>query len=131
MKDYIENRIYIRKNSGNLNDYDILDELYIKVKLREEYFISGLIDEINEDLLEYVDDITENIMGINDSHVGYNIINPNIPNTTDPKKILKVLAAKAEYLKSGMTAGRYAGIVNILDDFAQTMNRYIYLSSDR
>lgn len=53
-----------------------------------------LIDEINEDLLEYVDDITENIMGLNDSRVGYNIINPNIPNTTDPKEILKVLAAK-------------------------------------
>ena len=80
-----------------------------------------LIDEINDDLLEYVDDITENIMGLNDSRFGYGIINPNIPNTT----------AKAEYLKSGMTAGRYSGIVNILDDFAQTMNRYIYLSSDR
>lgn len=90
-----------------------------------------LIDDINDDLLEYVDDITENIMGLNDSRFGYGIINPNIPNTTDPKEILKVLAAKAEYLKSGMTAGRYAGIVNILDDFAQTMNRYVYLSSDR
>lgn len=90
-----------------------------------------LIDEINDDLLEVIDDITENIMGIEDDRFSYNILNPNIPQTTDTKAILKVLAAKAEQLNSFMSAGRYAGIANILDDFAQTLNRYIYLSDDR
>lgn len=90
-----------------------------------------LLDEINEDLLEYIDDITENIMGLEDSRFGYGVLNPVIPNTTDHKAILKVLCAKADNLKSWMSSGRYAGIVNILDDFSQTMNRYIYLSDDR
>lgn len=90
-----------------------------------------LIDEINDDLLEVIDDITENIMGIEDDRFGYNILNPNIPQTTDTKAILKVLAAKAEQLNSFMSGGKYSGIANILDDFAQTLNRYIYLSDDR
>lgn len=115
-----------------------VNELYGSyLKLKEIHWntysksIHLLIDEINDDILDYIDDITENIMGLEDTRFGYNVIDPNIPNTADHKAILKVLSAKAENLKSWMTAGRYAGIVNILDDFAQTMNRYIYLSDDR
>lgn len=90
-----------------------------------------LIDEINDDLLEYIDDITENILGINDNRPGYGILHPNIPNSSDTKAILQVLANKNEYLKSYLVAGRYAGLVNVLDDLAQTLNKYIYLSDDR
>ena len=39
-------------------------------------------------------------MGIADDRFGYDILNPNIPQTTDHKAIIKVLAAKAEVLKS-------------------------------
>lgn len=90
-----------------------------------------LLDEINEDLLEYIDDISENIMGLEDARFGYGVLDPNIPNTTDPKSILKVLSAKSSQLRYELSSSRYAGLTNILDDFAQTMNRYLYLSDDR
>ena len=90
-----------------------------------------LLDEINDDILEVIDDLSDNIMGIHDSRFGYNILIPSIPNTTDPKELLQVLSAKATYLKSSMDSGIYAGLHNILDDFAEKLNRYIYLILDR
>lgn len=60
-------RIYIRENNEE-QDYDMLDEVYIKIKLRKDCFISELLDGIRDGLyqnelgerdLEYIERLTK------------------------------------------------------------------------
>lgn len=89
-----------------------------------------LCDDIMGTLIDTSDRLLENLMGL-EQRPGFNIINPNIPNTTSLEEILNVLNKESCVLESYLTSPIYSGITNITNDFREAINKYLYLSTLR
>lgn len=108
--------------------YFKVKEIHFNTKNQAAHSLS---DEVSGTLIEFADRLFENFMGVYE-RCGFNILEPHIPDTEDLKKILIVLRSKMNKLTSAITEdSELQGLVNVLNDYQETFNKYIYLSDNR
>lgn len=103
-------------------------------KLREIHWNSTKLSTHNSsdaamgDIMDTIDALFESIMGI-EGRPGYDVIHPVIPTGKNTTEVLKVLAMKTSKLEEQLTSTIYSGVLNILNDFKEDLNKHIYLST--
>ena len=89
-----------------------------------------LIDDIDSDVLKYEDDIAECVMGILDTRFGVGDLKTLIPEAKALDGVLKEMKKDLIEFKSKVgDSADVAGLVNILDDFMQSINKWNYLKT--
>lgn len=85
-----------------------------------------LIDEFDEDLLEFDDEVMEDAQAIF-GRIEVGMIQPQLPKATNFNDLLNELRADLVKTKDMLTEKMYTGIINVVDDFFHTVNKNIYL----
>ena len=90
------------------------------------YSIHKIIDEFDESLLDFDDNIMEDAQSI------FNVIepgelNPILPKSMEIEDLLGEIRAELADMKEKLTEKMYTGIINEVDDFWHTVNQTIYL----
>lgn len=90
-----------------------------------------LCDEIQDDLMDYEDKFAECCMGIENKHFQIGKLLPMLPNSESLLPLLKELEKDILELKKKMNDTTESGIVNILDELMQIVNKYKYRSTQK
>lgn len=85
-----------------------------------------LIDEFDEDLLEFDDEVMEDAQAIF-GRIKVGMIQPVLPKATNFKDLLIEIRADLVKAKDVLSEKMYTGIINVVDDFFHTVNKNIYL----
>ena len=85
-----------------------------------------LIDEFDEDLLEFDDEVMEDAQAIF-GRIKVGMIQPVLPKATNFKDLLIEIRADLVKAKDILSEKMYTGIINVVDDFFHTVNKNIYL----
>ena len=89
-----------------------------------------LIDDIDGDVLKYEDDIAECVMGILETRFGVGDLKTLIPEAKALDGVLKEMKKDLIEFKSKVgDSADVAGLVNILDDFMRSVNKWNYLKT--
>ena len=100
-----------------------LKELHFNAPSMAEH---KLIDEFDEDLLEFDDEVMEDAQAIF-GRIKVGMIQPQLPKATNFNDLLNELRADLVKTKDMLTEKMYTGIINVVDDFFHTVNKNIYL----
>lgn len=89
-----------------------------------------LTDEIDKAVLEYEDRIAENLMGYLGTKYGRGDLKALLPSSSELEGILTELSDDIATfrLETGEVKDD-AGVANIIDDFAESLNRWKYLAT--
>ena len=115
---------FIRSLENRLHGYH--------TRLKELHFAAPnmsthkLIDEFDEELLEFDDEIMEDAQAIF-GRFKVGMIQPILPKSTNFKDLLIEIRADLVKTKDNLTEKMYTGIINVVDDFFHTVNKNIYL----
>ena len=87
-----------------------------------------IIDEFSSEIADFEDSLAENSIALLD-FVYPGDLNPTLPEETEFESLLEAVRALLSGLKTDCSEELYwSGVVNIIDDFWTTTNRYIYLT---
>lgn len=109
----------------------------IYLRIREFHFNThieaehNLTNSLMPSLMDYADSVMENQMGINDSRPGMDIIRITPCTESTLVDTLKYLSNEISNYRETLDETTQIGIINILDDFAQDVNKWIYLSRNK
>lgn len=104
-----------------------------KTRLKELHWSSPshsfhiIIDEFSGELAEFEDALAENSIALLD-FVYPGDLNPELPKEKDFESDLEAIRALLSSLKSECEDKCWSGVINLIDDFWTTVNRYIYLA---
>ena len=104
-----------------------------KTRLKELHWsapshsIHVITDEFSDELSKFEDDLTENAIALLD-FVYPGDLNPVLPEEKDFEKQLEAIRGILSLIKSECEDKFWSGIINLVDDFWTTVNRYIYLA---
>lgn len=113
----------------NLHGYLIrLKEIHWNTTSNSEHL---LCDEIEDTLCECEDRFAENIMGYYGQHLKIGFLKPLLPNSHELTAMLKELEKETIALKPLAHANDKSGIMNVLDDILECVNKYKYRSTQK
>lgn len=93
------------------------------------YSLHTVIDDFDESFLKFEDEIMENMQALFEV-IKPGELSPELPGAMDFKTLLEDLRGVLVNVKKDIDDGMmYTGIINIIDDFFATINKYIYLVS--
>jgi DNA-binding ferritin-like protein len=102
-----------------------LKELHFSASSMSEH---KLIDDFDEELLEFDDNIMEDAQAIF-GRIRVGMIQPVLPKSTTFGDLLNEIRADLVKTKDTLTEKMYTGIINVVDDFFHTVNKNIYLNN--
>ncbi len=92
------------------------------------YSLHKVIDDFDQDLCKFEDEIMENMQAIFE-FIQPGDLNPELPAAMDFMTLLEDLRGVLVGVKKEAADNMmYTGIVNIIDDFFATVNKYVYLT---
>ena len=107
--------------------HSLLKTLHWSTKNHSEHILT---DEIDSSLLEYEDKLAENAMGRLNTRFGVGDLKTLLPQAKTLDGALKELESDINEVKSKLDDDKkYAGIINILDDFCEDINKWNYLKT--
>ena len=117
---------FIMSLENRLHGYHTrLKELHFSAASMAEH---KLIDEFDEELLEFDDEVMEDSQAIF-GRIGVGMIRPVLPKSTSFSDLLNEIRADLVKTKDTLTEKMYTGIINVVDDFFHTVNKNIYLNN--
>lgn len=117
---------FIMSLENRLHGYHTrLKELHFSASSMSEH---KLIDEFDEELLKFDDEIMEDAQAIF-GRIGVGMIQPVLPKSTTFDDLLNEIRADLVKIKNTLTEKMYTGIINVVDDFFHTVNKNIYLNN--
>ena len=90
------------------------------------YSIHKIIDEFDEDLLEFDDTIMEDAQSIF-GNIQPGMIQPILPEEMEIEALLRGIRGMLAEMKDNLQEKLYTGIINTVEDFWATINKTIYL----
>ena len=115
---------FIRNLENRFHGYHTrLKELHFSALTMAEH---KLIDEFDEEFLEFDDEVMEDAQAIF-GRIEVGMIQPVLPKSTSFKDLLIEIRADLVKTKDTLTEKMYTGIINVIDDFFHTVNKNIYL----
>lgn len=102
-----------------------LKEIHLHTTNQSEH---ELTDRCKWVISNFYDSLLEGMLGITDSKLEFNSIKPIIPETADVVELLKTLKRKADNLNQYICHSEFAQLENLLDEFINDLNKYIYLA---
>lgn len=120
---------------GSVDFFNMCMSVYIR--LREFHFNTHIQAEHNltndamPEIMEYADAVMENQMGISDSRPGMDILTFTPCKESTITSTLQYLAKEISTYRDKLDEISQVGIINALDDFAQVVNKWIYLSRNK
>lgn len=115
---------FIRNLENRFHGYHTrLKELHFSALTMAEH---KLIDEFDEEFLEFDDEVMEDAQAIF-GRIEVGMIQPVLPKSTNFKDLLIEIRADLVKTKDTLTEKMYTGIINVVDDFFHTVNKNIYL----
>lgn len=102
-----------------------LKEIHLHTTNQSEH---ELTDRCKWVINDFYDSLLEGMLGITDSKLEFNSIKPIIPETADVVELLKTLKRKADNLNQYICHSEFAQLENLLDEFINDLNKYIYLA---
>lgn len=115
---------FIRNLENRFHGYHTrLKELHFSAPTMAEH---KLIDEFDEEFLEFDDEVMEDAQAIF-GRIEVGMIQPVLPKSTNFKDLLIEIRADLVKTKDTLTEKMYTGIINVVDDFFHTVNKNIYL----
>lgn len=113
---------------------DVLNKLEgHKTRLKELHWSSPsrsfhvIIDEFSSEIAEFEDALAENSIALLD-FVFPGDLNPVLPQEKDFESELEAIRAILSGIKADCNENYWSGVVNLVDDFWTTVNKYIYLA---
>ena len=113
---------------------DIINKLEgHKTRLKELHWSSPshsfhiIIDEFSDHISEFEDNFVENSIALLD-FVYPGELNPVLPEETDFESELEAIRGILSSIKTECEDKLWSGVINLVDDFWTTVNRYIYLA---
>lgn len=106
-----------------------IKEIHWSAQCKSEHLLT---DEIDGDILDYEDKVAENIMGIANFRIGIGDLKTLLPSSNNLKDVLKEMDSDVEKFKEDIEKlEKYncSGLLNILDDFSESINKWKYLES--
>jgi len=88
-----------------------------------------LTDDIDDSVLEYEDKIAENLMGCGDFRFEIGDLKTMLPSARTLSEILKELQSDVNRFQEELDDKEHAGIINILEDFTEDINKWKYLAT--
>ena len=117
---------FIMSLENRLHGYHTrLKELHFSAPSMSEH---KLIDEFDEELLKFDDEIMEDAQAIF-GRIEVGMIQPTLPKSTSFGDLLNEIRADLVKIKNTLTEKMYTGIINVVDDFFHTVNKNIYLNN--
>ena len=117
---------FIMSLENRLHGYHTrLKELHFSAPSMAEH---KLIDDFDEDLLEFDDEVMEDAQAIF-GRIGVGMIQPILPKAKNFEDLLMEIRADLVKIKDTLTEKMYTGIINVVDDFFHTVNKTIYLNN--
>lgn len=115
---------YLLTVEGRLHGYHTrLKELHYSAP---SYSLHKIIDEFDEELLNFDDKIMEDaqsVFGV----IEPGMITPTLPEETDIESVLRSIRALLAEMKDSLQEKLYTGIINSVDEFWSILNKTIYL----
>ena len=102
-----------------------LKEIHLHTTNQSEH---ELTDKCVWEISSVYDHLLEGMLGITDSKLEFNSIKPIIPESADVVELLKTLKKKADSLNTYICHSEFAQLENLLDEFIDNLNKYIYLA---
>lgn len=90
-----------------------------------------LCDDFHGELLEYEDEFAECAMGIDGKHFKMGDLLPMVPNAESFIPMLKELEKDILSMKEKCDSPEEGGLINILDDMLQNVNKYKYRATQK
>lgn len=90
-----------------------------------------LCDEIQDDFMECEDDFTECCMGIEGKHFQIGKLLPLLPNSESLVPLLKEFEKDILSMKKKCNDTTESGLLNVLDDMMQCVNKYKYRATQK
>ena len=117
---------FIMSLENRLHGYHTrLKELHFSASSMSEH---KLIDEFDEELLKFDDEVMEDAQAIF-GRIKVGMIQPVLPKSTTFGDLLNEIRADLVKIKNALTEKMYTGIINVVDDFFHTVNKNIYLNN--
>ena len=102
-----------------------LKEIHLHTTNQSEH---QLTDNCTWTINSTYDRLLEGMLGITDSKLEVNSTKPIIPESADVVELLKSLKKKADNLNEYICHSEFAQLENLLDEFIDSLNKYIYLA---
>lgn len=112
--------------SGLEGYHQVLKEIHWSTTCKAEHLLT---DDIDESILGYEDKLAENIMGCLGVRYGIGDLKTMLPSSKNLSDILKELVNDVNSFKSELDEKKHAGILNILDDMLEDINKWKYLET--
>lgn len=107
--------------------HQLLKGLHWQTDNKAEHLLS---DEIDEAVLEFEDKMAENIMGVLDEKIHTGELKTMLPEATDIKGLLSEMEKDIfDFMDYLHDEKPIYGILNILDDFLESINKWKYLAT--
>lgn len=115
---------YILGLEGKLHGYHTrLKELHFSAPT---YSLHKIIDDFDEELLKFDDEIMEDAQVLFET-IQPGEIKPVLPEETEIEALLQAIRGTLADMKTKLKGNLYTGILNVVDDFWHTVNKTIYL----
>lgn len=115
---------YILGLEGKLHGYHTrLKELHFSAPT---YNLHKIIDDFDEELLKFDDEIMEDAQVLFET-IQPGEIKPVLPEETEIEALLQAIRGTLADMKTKLKGNLYTGILNVVDDFWHTVNKTIYL----
>lgn len=102
-----------------------LKEIHFSTLNKSEHL---LVDDMDGDVLEYQDRIAEVSMGCLNTRFGIGDLKTLVPSAKNTEDLVKELLGDIESLIAKLSdSKKYNGIINVLDDFTESVNKWNYL----
>ena len=110
-----------------LNGYHIrLKEIHWNTTCKAEHLLT---DDIDGGVLEYEDKLAENLMGCGDFRFEIDELKTMLPSARTLSEILKEMQSDVNGFQDKLDDKEHAGIINILEDFTEDINKWKYLAT--
>jgi hypothetical protein len=115
---------YILGLEGKIHGYHTrLKELHFSAPT---YSLHKIIDDFDEELLKFDDEIMEDAQVLFET-IQPGEIKPVLPEETEIEALLQAIRGTLADMKTKLKGNLYTGILNVVDDFWHTVNKTIYL----
>ena len=115
---------YILGLEGKFHGYHTrLKELHFSAPT---YSLHKIIDDFDEELLKFDDEIMEDAQVLFET-IQPGEIKPVLPEETEIEALLQAIRGTLADMKTKLKGNLYTGILNVVDDFWHTVNKTIYL----
>ena len=115
---------YILGLEGKIHGYHTrLKELHFSAP---SYSLHKIIDDFDEELLKFDDEIMEDAQVLFET-IQPGEIKPVLPEETEIEALLQAIRGTLADMKTKLKGNLYTGILNVVDDFWHTVNKTIYL----